>query len=67
VREQERAAADAYAIAERAAAEHRHAARPFLGERELQAADARQYERSLEMKNQRVLSRARARDLGREL
>jgi hypothetical protein len=54
-------------VAERVTTEHAHAARPFLAERELQAADARQYERSLELKNQRVLSRARAHDLGREL
>jgi hypothetical protein len=60
-------AGDSYAVAERAAAEHVHAARPFVDERELQAADARQYERLLELKNQQVLSRARGRDLGREL
>src|SRR4051794_21973186 len=59
VREQERVAGDAYATAKRAAAEQVHAARPFITERELHAADARRYQRSLELKSQQVLRGAR--------
>ena len=60
-------AGEAYAAAKRAAAERIHAGRPFVTERELQAADARRYERSLELRSERVLRRAADRDVGREL